>query len=117
MALLTGLRDENKISGSQYYDLYPTSDLVHWLYSSPTIHKPGNLLHPITDYTGSLAYATSKAITDFLKPLVGKTSYHIKNTTTFSKELKDLRVEKNVPIQKAMELIRKKLEEDKKLSD
>ena len=54
---------------------------------------------------------------------VGKTSYHIKNTATFSKELKDLQVEENeimnshdvvslftiVHIKKVMEVIRKKL--------
>ena len=62
-------------------------NLVSRLYGSPQIHKLGNL---ITDYTGSSTYAMSKAIADLLKPLVGKTSYYIKNTVTFSKELKDL---------------------------
>ena len=34
-------------------------------------------------------------ITGLCKPLIGKTSYHLKNTATFSKELKDLWVEED----------------------
>ena len=67
MALLTGLKNKNKISWSQYRDQYPMSNLVSWLYSSPKNHKPVNPLY----YTGSLAYAMSKAIAYLLKPLVG----------------------------------------------
>ena len=84
----------------------------------------------ITNYTGSLAYAMSKAIADLLKPLVGKMFYYIKNTLTFSKELKDLWMEEdevmnshdvlsrftNIPIEKALDVIRKKLKEEKTLS-
>ena len=131
VALHTGLKDENKISWSQYRDLYTTSDLVPWLYGSSKIHKSRNLLCPIMDYTGLLAYATSKAIANLLKPLVGRPSYHVKNTATFSNELKSLQVEENnimnahdvvslftnVPITKALEVTRKKIEEDKTLSD
>ena len=71
------------------------SDLVPQLYGSPEIHKPGNPLRPITDYTGSLVDAMSKAIAGILKPLECKTSYHIKKMAIFSKELKDLQVEEN----------------------
>ena len=66
----------------------------------------------------------SKAIANLLKPLVGSTSYHVKNMVTFSKDLKDLWVEEdeimtshdvvclftNVPIKKSLEVIKKKLE-------
>ena len=77
VALLMGLKDQEKISWSQYQELYPMSGLVPWLYSRAKIHKPGNPLCPITDYTESLAYAMSKAIPDLLNPLVGKMSHHI----------------------------------------
>ena len=43
----------------------------------------------ITDYMGSMAYATSKAIT-ICKPLVGKPIYLVKNTAQFSKQLGDI---------------------------
>ena len=60
-------------------------------------------------------------IAALLKPLVGKTSYHIKNMATFNKELKDLWMEEdqlinshhdvvslftNVAMEKALEVIR-----------
>ena len=129
MTLPTGLKDQGKITVDQYRDLYPTSDLVLRLYGSPKIHKKGNSLHLITDYTGPMAYATSKAIADLLKPLVGKTIYHVKNTAQFSNQLRDLRLKEdeimnshnvvslftNVPINKVMVVIRKQLEDDKTL--
>ena len=94
-------------------------------------HQAWKYVAPIHGLHRWLAYAMSKAIADLFKPLVGKTSYHIKNTVTFSKELKNLQVNENeimnshdvvslftnVPIKKSLEVIRKKLEEDKTLSD
>ena len=70
-------------------------DLVPQLYGYPKIHKKGNPLHPITDYTGSMAYTALKAIADLLKRLVGKTIYHVKNTAQFSKQLRDLWLKKD----------------------
>ena len=46
------------------------------------------------DYTRLLAYAMSKAI-NILQPLMGKMSYHVKNTATFSKEMIDFHVEED----------------------
>ena len=64
VAFLTGFKDQGKITLDQYRDLYPTSDLVPQQYGSPRIHQKGNHLPLITEYTGSMAYATSKAIAD-----------------------------------------------------
>ena len=78
-----------------------------------------------------MVYATSKAIADILKPLIGKTIYHVKNMAQFSKQLRDLRVKEddiinahdvvslftNIPIDKAMAVIRNQLECDKTLSN
>ena len=75
VALLTGLTDQGNISLDQYRDLYPTFDMVPWLYGSPKIHTKGNLLCPLTDYMGSMAYTTLKVIAELLKLLVGKTIY------------------------------------------
>ena len=72
-ALLTGLKDQGKITLDQFRDLYPTSDLVPWLYGSLMIQKKGNPLHPIKEYIGSMAYATLNAIVDLLNSLIGKT--------------------------------------------
>jgi hypothetical protein len=120
---LTKLRDDGKITKEQYWHLYPTSDMVPRLYGSPKIHKEGAPLRPIVDYTGSMAYNTSKAIADLLKPLIGRTKYHVKNTVDFSKDIQTLHLEDdeimnshdvvslftNVPLKDAMDVIRKRL--------
>ena len=97
VTLLTGLKDQGKITLDQYRDLYPTLDLVTWLHGSQMqkIHKKGNPLHLVMDYMGSMAYTTSKAIVNLLKPLVGKTIYHIKNTAQFSQQLWDLQLKED----------------------
>ena len=61
--------------------------MVHQLCCLPKIHKEEMLLHPIVDYTGSMEYKTSKAIADLLKPLVGKTMYHVKKMPDLRKDI------------------------------
>ena len=82
------------------------------------------------DYTSSMVYKMSKGIAD-LKPLVGKTKYHVKNTTHFRKDICDLCVGNdelmnshdvvslftNIPIQVEMIVIRDRLEKIKTLSE
>ena len=76
-----------------------------------------------------MAYKTSKAFAD-PKPLVVKTGYHIKHMTVFRKDISDLVIDDdeimnshdvvslftNVPIQIAMDVIRKRFVKDKNLS-
>ena len=71
-----------------------------------------------------MLYATSKAITDLPKPLVGKIFYHFKNTAQFNNNVRGLMMKDdeivkshdvvslftNVPIDKVMAVIRKWLE-------
>ena len=105
--------------------------MVPHLYGSPKIHKDGTPLCPIVDYTGSMAYNTSKAIADLLKPLMGKTKCHVKNTVDFSQGLSNMRILEdeimnshnvvsmltNVPLNQAMSVIRKRLESDNTLCE
>ena len=83
------------------------------------------------DNTGWMAYTTSKAIADLLKPLIGKAKYHVKNTVDFSKDLSNMRILKdeimnshdmvslftNVPLDQVMSVIRKRLESDNTLCE
>jgi len=131
IAILTRLKSESKITQSQYDHMYPTSDMIPRLYGSPKIHKQGTPLRPIVDYTGSMTYNLSRALADLLKPLVGKSEYYVKNTASFVKDLKDIRLKEdeimnshdvvslftNVPIKDALKAIEDKLKKDKTLKE
>ena len=71
--ILQRLKKEGKVTQQQYDYLYPTSENVPRMYGTPKIHKPGNSLRPVVDYTGSIAYCVSRSLADLLGPLVGKT--------------------------------------------
>ena len=118
-AILKRLKDEKKISTSQYNHIYPTSDMIPRLYGSPKIHKKGTPLRPIVDYTGSMTYNLSRALADLLKPTIGKTQYFVKNTADFVDEIRNVVLEEdeimnshdvvslftNVPIKDALKAI------------
>ena len=71
---------EEKITSGQHYK--SQDENVPHMYCTPKIHKQGNPLHPIVDYTGSIAYMISHSLADLFSPLVGKTKYLIKKSNT-----------------------------------
>jgi len=126
VAILTRLKNEEKLSKSQYDGLYPTSEKIPQMYCLPKIHKKGTPLRPIVDYTGSIGYNTSRMLADILAPLVGKTECHVKNSGHLKEMLADLHLADdemlvshdvvslftNIPIEAALEVIKDKLETD-----
>ena len=111
--------------------LYPTSSLTPRLYCQPKIHKEGTPLRPIVDYTGSLSYNVSKALSDLLAPLAGKTEHHLKNSKALVDKLKTETVGDDevlashdvvglfpsIPIPQAMDIIYRRLCSDTTLSE
>ncbi len=99
------------------------------MYCTPKIHKDGNPLRPIVDYTGSIGYNLSRSLADILSPIVGKTQHHVNNSKEFSQEMSAVYIQNgeefishdvvslftNVPIDKALQVIRERLESDKSL--
>ena len=98
------------------------------MYCTPKIHKTGNPLRPIEDYTGSIGYNISRALADLLAPLVGKTKYHVHNSKQLSDEMKVVKLKEdmffshdvvslvtNTPIPQSTEIINNKLKKDKTL--
>ena len=86
-------------------------------------------LRPIVSSIGSVTYETATELTRILKPLVGKPPYYVQNTRYFIQHIKgiQLKPEKcmmsydvkapftSVPIQPAINIIKKYLEEDREL--
>ena len=78
--IIARIKKENKIAPGQYDFLYPTSENVPCLYCTPRMHKVNTPLRPIVDYTGSIAYSTSRSLADLLPHLFGKAVHHVENT-------------------------------------
>ncbi|XP_072051475.1 uncharacterized protein [Amphiura filiformis] len=129
VTILSRLKKEEKITRSQYDLLYPTAENVLRIYGTPKIHKPGNKVRPIVDYTGTIAYQTSRALADILAPLVGGTEHHVNNSKHLAEEMAEVMIEEgeifnshdvvslftNTPIEKSLEVIKSRLEADKTL--
>ena len=126
MAILSRLRKENKINKAQYDLLYPTAENIPRIYGTPKIHKPGNKVRPIVDYTGTIGYQTSRALADILSPLVGGTEHHVLNSKHLADSLAEVMIEEgeifnshdvvslftNTPIAESLDVIRDRLERD-----
>ncbi len=129
--ILKRLKTEGKIEESQYRLLYPTAENTPRMYCTTKIHKPGNPIRPIVDYTGSIAYQTSKALAEILAPLVGTTEHHVVNSKSLAEEMTAVMIGDdeilnshdvvslftNTPIDKSLEIIGDRLIRDDTLKD
>ncbi|XP_072020289.1 uncharacterized protein [Amphiura filiformis] len=130
LEILKRLKEEKKIDEGQYRLLYPTAESVPRLYCTTKIHKEGNPIRPIVDYTGSLGYQTSKALAEILGPLVGNTEHHVVNSKQLAEEMTGVLIEDNdifnshdvvslftnTPIEKSLNVIKDRLEKDTTLN-
>jgi hypothetical protein len=83
-------------------------------------------MRPIVSSINIITYTCAKHIADIITPVVGNTSRHVKNSDQFSKLVRNFRVEHDqelrsydvtalftsVPVNKAVDCIRRKLEAD-----
>ena len=131
IAMLQRLRQETKITESDYNHLYPTAEGLPRMYCTPKIHKQGVPLRPIVDCTGAIFYQVSKALVEVLRPLVGLTEQHCKNSAALAKELVNVRIEDDeelishdvvslftkTPVQATLEIVRRRLQDDRTLPE
>ena len=127
--LLKKIKAEGGISEEKYKKMYPTGAGSPKFYGLPKIHKQDTPLRPIVSSTGTVSYNTSKELENILKPLVGWTTHHLKNTKDFIQQIKDVKLLPDetiisydtkalftsVPIQPVINIIKNKLENDKDL--
>ena len=127
--MLKSIKAEGGISEAVYKRLYPRGAGSPKFYGLPKIHKEGMPLRPIVSSIGAVTYATSKELARILKPLVGRSPYHVKNTQDFIEQIEGIQLKPDqcmvsfnvkalltsVPIQQPINIIKKLLEEDQSL--
>ena len=85
--LLKSIKAEEGVSEAVYKRLYPIGAGSLKFYGLPKIHEEGMPLRPIVSSIGAVTYSTSKELAKILKPLVGRSPYHVQNTQDFIQEI------------------------------
>ena len=129
ISLLTSIKAEGGIDENTYKRLYPTGAEPPKYYGLPKVHKPGMPLRPIISSIGSVTHATAKELSRILKSLVGRSPHHVINNMDFIESIKGIQLQSeecmvsydvealftSVPVETAISIIKKHLEEDKEL--
>ena len=85
------IKSNNSVS-SLCRKLFESSPIAPRIYGLPKIHKEGAPLRPIVNTIGGLTYLLAKFLALKLKPLVGRTESFVKDSASFIKELKDIKL-------------------------
>ena len=129
ISLLKSIKAEGGISESTYRRLYPTGATTPKYYGLSKVHKKDTPLRPIVSSIGSATYETAKELSRILKPLVGRSTHHVRNNQDFIHSIEEITVEPeecmmsfnvkalftSIPIQPTLKIIKKLLEEDTSL--
>ena len=127
--LLKTIKAEGGINNITYKMLYPTGEGSPKYYGLPKICKAGLQLRTIISSRGSATYETAKDLAKILKPLVGRSPYHLQNNKDFLDSIMNIKIKPDgcimsydvsalftsKPIEPAVNIINKHLEEDKQL--
>ena len=95
-------------------------------YGLPKIHKAGTPLRPIVSSRGSITYGVAKELSHIIKPLVGQSPHHLRNTQDFIQQLQGKKLEAGdiitsydvktlftlVPVQPAIQIVKQRLQQD-----
>ena len=126
ITLLKDIKQTGSLSINKYKQLYPTSAVFPKFYGLPKIHKVGIPLRPIVSSRGSITYGVAKELAHIIKPLVGQSPHHLKNTQHFIQQLQGKRVElgevittfdvkalfTSVPVLPAIQIVKQRLQQD-----
>ena len=129
--ILKRVKNQTGLASNTYKSMYPTGCVPPKFYGLPKIHKPDTPLRPIVSSCGSVTYGVAKELAKILKPLVGKSPYHITSTQDFVEQIKQIKLEPgeclssydvsalftSVPIDPALNIIKDLLEKDNTLKE
>ena len=127
--LLKDIKQTGGLSTQKYKQLYPTSAVPPKFYGLPKIHKTGTPLRPIVSSRGSITYGVAKELSHIIKPPVGQSPHHLKNTQHFIQQLQGKRLEPgetitsfdvkalftSVPVQPSIQIVKQRLQQDNTL--
>ena len=86
---LLALYKKGALTKEEYDKIRPSGATASRMYGLPKTHKPQTPLRPIISAIGSYNYNLSKFLVTILQP-ISKSSYCIKDSFTFAREIKDL---------------------------
>ena len=129
ISLLKDIKQRGGLSTHKYKQLYPTSAVPSKFYGLPKIYKTGTPLRPIVSRRGSITYGVAKELSYIIKPLVGQSPHHLKNTQHFIQQLQGKKLEPgevitsfdvkplftSVPVQPAIQIVKQRLQQDNTL--
>ena len=129
ITLLKNIHQTGGLSTHKYKQLYPTSAIPPKFYGLPKIHKTGIPLRPIVSSRGSITYGVAKELSHIIKPLVGQSPHHLKNTQHFIQQIQGKRLQTgdsitsfdvkalftSVPVQSAIQIVKNRLQQDSTL--
>ena len=88
ISLLKSIKAEGGISETTYKKLYPTGATTPKYYGLTKVHKEDTPLRPIVSSIGSVTYETAKELSRILKPLLGRSTHHVRNNQGFIQSIK-----------------------------
>ena len=126
ITLLKDIKQTGGLTTQKYKQLYPTSAVPPKFYGLPKIHKTGTPLIPIVSSRGSIIYGVAKVLSHIIKPLVGQSPHHLKNTQHFIQHLQGKKLEPgdmitsydvkalftSVPVQPSIQIVQQRLQQD-----
>ena len=129
--LLKTIKAEGGINNTTYKRLYPTGAGSPKYYGLPKIHKAGVPMKPIISSRGSATYETAKELAKIIKPMVERSPHYVQNNKDFLDSIKNIKIQPDecimsydvsalftfIPIEPAIKIIQKHLEDDKDLSN
>ena len=112
---LLPLKKKGKLDDRTYRRLHSTDGLPPTIRGSVKHHKEGHPQRSIVNCTGSALYNTSKYFTEVLSPIQNKNNNSVQNSTEFVR-FDVVSLFTAIPVQKACQYIRTKLEQDDTLT-
>ena len=126
ITLLKDIKQTGGLSTNKYKQLCPISAVPpHVLWPSQNTQN-WHPLSPIVSNRGSITYGVAKELAHIIKPLVGQSPHHLKNTQHFIQQLQGKRLEPrevitsfdvkalftSVPVLPAIQIVKQRLQQD-----